>query len=187
MMRRRLIFLVVSMATLLGGLHVSSTRAQAALTGTYRVYLGAIVLDQPLAAMSTWLPNPQESEALRLINQERARAGCAAPLILAIELGKSARAHSEDMAATGTLSHTGSDGSNFSTRAQLAGFSGFAGGEIIGAGYASAAEIVSAWLNSSVHRAIMLDCSYKVAGAGYVYAPTDTQGWKHYWTVVFGW
>jgi uncharacterized protein YkwD len=60
------------------------------------------------------------------------------------------------------------------------------GGEIVGAGYQTAADVVTGWLNSSGHRAIMLDCRFRQVGIGYVYEANDTLGWRHYWTGVFG-
>ncbi|BFO16964.1 hypothetical protein SHKM778_33520 [Streptomyces sp. KM77-8] len=46
-----------------------------------------------------------------LVNAERGKVGCS-PVKVNSTLTKAAQDHSEDMAATGTMSHTGSDGSS---------------------------------------------------------------------------
>lgn len=57
-------------------------------------------------------------------------------------------------------------------------------GEIIAAGYSSAAGAVNGWWNSPGHKAIMLSSRYEDFGVGYAWNPNST--YRHYWTVVFG-
>jgi uncharacterized protein YkwD len=80
------------------------------------------------------------------------------------------------------LSHTGSDGSSPSQRAEAAGYpSGV--GETAGAGHSNAAAIVLGWMNSSDHRAILLNASWRHVGIAY--APTSWF-YRHVWTANFG-
>ena len=51
-------------------------------------------------------------------------------------------------------------------------------GENIAMGYRTPQEVVNAWMNSSGHRANILNASYKRIGVGYV-----SQG--NYWTQMF--
>jgi uncharacterized protein YkwD len=119
------------------------------------------------------------AEVVRLANLERAAAGRSTlgihPAVLA-----AAMAHSEDMAARGQMSHTGSDGSDAGTRLTRAGFTWQTWGENIAAGQRTAQEVVTAWMNSSGHRAIILGSAFTTIGVGVAIAPDGTR----YWTMV---
>ena len=56
-----------------------------------------------------------------------------------------------------------------------------AAGENIAMGYISAQSVVNGWMNSSGHRANILNPSFKTIGVG---AYTDSQG-TIYWTQMF--
>jgi len=58
------------------------------------------------------------------------------------------------------------------------------GGENIAAGYGSPEEVVTAWMDSSGHRANILNPSYSRVGAGYAYCSGTKYG--SYWTLQFG-
>ncbi len=131
----------------------------------------------PLANMT-----PFEAEVVSLANIERAKAGCS-PLDPNPALREAAFLHSKDMGDFGYFSHTGRDGSSFVTRAQRAGYTGSPRGENIAAGYSSPASVMAAWMNSSGHRANILNCSSNEIGVGYYRAG---KGYVHYWTQVFG-
>lgn len=129
-------------------------------------------------------PPPDETAALaaevvRLTNLERAAAGrsqlAAHPAVTA-----AAVAHSQDQAATGRMSHTGSDGSDAGTRLTRAGFDWRTWGENVAAGQRTAAEVVTAWMDSSGHRANMLNAAFTTIGIG---VATDASGTR-YWTMV---
>ncbi|MFJ9842303.1 CAP domain-containing protein [Kitasatospora sp. NPDC101155] len=113
---------------------------------------------------------------LNLVNEARATAGCPA-LTVNSQLVQAAQAHSNDMAKTGNLSHTGSDGSSAGDRITKAGFKWSAYAENIAQGYGSAKATFDGWMNSSGHKANILNCTYKDTGIA------DTNG---YWTQVFG-
>lgn len=121
-----------------------------------------------------------QSEINRLINVQRGSNGCAA-LTVNDQLTAAARGHSAWMAQTGTLSHTGSGGSTFVTRARAAGYAQ-PSAENIAMGYRSAAQVVDGWMSSTGHRTNILNCQSKAVGVGVVYAA----GGAPYYTQVFG-
>jgi uncharacterized protein YkwD len=53
------------------------------------------------------------------------------------------------------------------------------GGENIASGQRSAAQVMDAWMNSTGHKANILNCEFKVIGVG-----LDTNGF--FWTQDFG-
>ena len=98
-------------------------------------------------------------ELVKSINAYRAQHGLQA-MKFSPELQKAAERHANDMSRHNSLSHTGTDGSSFVTRARDAGFhmSG-GGGEIVAGG--SASEAVRMWSQSPGHNAQMLgNCQY---------------------------
>lgn len=105
-----------------------------------------------------------ESEVIRLTNQERAKQGCRA-VRHEPKLSTSAGRHSQDMARNNFFSHTGSDGSDFSTRAARAGYE-HAMSENIAKGHRTPAEVVKGWMGSTPHRKAILDCAAKAVGVG---------------------
>jgi uncharacterized protein YkwD len=141
------------------------------------------------AALGTVLANPAaatpstggtarasaESEVIRLTNQERARHGCRA-VRHEPKLGTAARWHSQDMARKNFFSHTGSDGSDFATRARRAGYN-HAMSENIAKGHRTAAEVVKGWMGSTPHRRAMLDCAAKALGVGVARAKDGALLW----------
>lgn len=142
----------------------------AADSQTARVYIPAVLRQPPSYAQ----------QVIALINQERAARGIpcleAHPALIA-----AAAAHSQDMAATGVLSHTGSDGSSPGDRIRRAGYEPNSWGECVAAGYPTPAEVVAGWMNSPAHRDILLSRSFVHIGAGHACA--DDSGTTHYWTV----
>lgn len=139
----------------------------------------------PTPAPTTPSPaNPTEqalqTEVNRLVNVHRGSNGCAT-LTVNDQLTAAARGHSAWMAQTGTFSHTGSGGSTFVTRAKAAGYAQ-PSAENIAMGYRTAAEVVNGWMNSTGHRANILNCQSKAVGVGVVY----TSGGTPYYTQNFG-
>jgi len=118
------------------------------------------------------------------LNEQRVLAGLS-KLTLAPELTQSSRKHSRDMADNDFTSHTGSDGSNPGQRISEAGYDAWAWGEIIGWGFGgNTSWMVDWWMNSPVHKSLILSSTYFDFGVGYT---RDTSSsWGHYWTVNFG-
>ncbi|MFE2876145.1 CAP domain-containing protein [Streptomyces roseus] len=106
-----------------------------------------------------------ESAVLALVNKERAAAGCG-PLTSNGKLSAAARAYSDTMARSGVMSHTGPDGSTMTSRVEAAGYAWSRLGENIARGQADADAVMDAWMNSSGHRANILNCAFKEIGIG---------------------
>jgi uncharacterized protein YkwD len=89
------------------------------------------------------------------VNDARAGAGLAA-LRENDRLTQAAQGHACDIAARGSVSHTGSDGSDLTGRLRGAGYRFSAAAENTGRGFGSPERAVDWWMNSSGHRANIL-------------------------------
>ncbi|WP_436501426.1 CAP domain-containing protein [Actinokineospora sp. HUAS TT18] len=116
-------------------------------------------------------------QVLALVNNYRSQHGCGA-VTLDSRLNNAAQDHSDDMSYYGYFSHTSLDGRSFVDRAHDAGYPS-PGAENIARGQTSAAQVMTAWMNSSGHRANILNCSMRTMGLGLA-----TRG--YYWTQMFG-
>ncbi|NUT93906.1 MAG: CAP domain-containing protein, partial [Saccharothrix sp.] len=87
-----------------------------------------------------------EAKVFNLTNAERAANGCPA-LGIDERLDKSARGHSEDMAAHNYFSHTSQDGRTFADRIKAAGYPS-PGAENIAAGQRTPEAVVKGWMES---------------------------------------
>ena len=133
-----------------------------------------------------------ENEVLTLVNQKRAAGatcgGVAKPPVAALTsnslLRCAARFHSKDMGDKNFFSHTGSNGSTFTTRINNAGYTWTAAGENIAAGQTTPTNVVNGWMASTGHCNNIMNGNYKHLGVGYYYKSTAT--YKHYWTQDFG-
>lgn len=131
-------------------------------------------------------PEPIQDELLTRHNAERQRAGLP-PLHLEPRLTSAARIHASDMARTGRLDHTGSDGSDASTRATRVGYrwatqGGTVGENIAGAGPLTPPTAMDLWLGSQLHRENIFGSQFADIGIGHA-AGTGGQEW---YAVVFG-
>ncbi|TLF59290.1 CAP domain-containing protein [Nonomuraea sp. KC401] len=122
-----------------------------------------------------------ENEVVRLTNAERAKGGCE-PLRHDQKLRAAAFGHSSDMAEQGKMAHKLPGRPDLQQRIEAVGLTGFrAWGENVAWGQPSAASVVRAWMNSSGHRANIMNCRYNLIGVG---AKKDGQG-RIYWTQDF--
>ncbi|MFH8974390.1 CAP domain-containing protein [Streptomyces sp. NPDC017890] len=121
-----------------------------------------------------------EARVLALVNEERAAAGCS-PVTANDRLARAADDYSDVMAGSGVMSHTGPDGSTMASRVEAAGYQWSTLGENIARGQADAASVMDSWMNSSGHRANILNCSFKELGVGVHFG--DGGPW---WTQNFG-
>ncbi|MFJ9040147.1 CAP domain-containing protein [Streptomyces sp. NPDC102406] len=119
------------------------------------------------------------AQVLSLVNQERAKVGCA-PVTADSGLASLATAFSEDMAARDFFDHTDPDGATPWDRAEKAGISDL-GGENIARGQATAQSVMEAWMNSPGHKANILNCDYKTLGVGVHFGSGGP-----WWTQDFG-
>jgi len=123
----------------------------------------------------------EEQALLDLINQGREKEKLPAlkphPLLF-----KAARAHSENMAKQGKLSHNLED-KNVKDRTMAAGYKSTLVAETIGAGRKLTPQgTYNGWMNSRLHKEIMLDKLAEDAGIGIA---RDAKG-EVYYTLVVG-
>ena len=118
-----------------------------------------------------------ELEVIRLVNEIRASNGLS-ELKYNWELCRVARYKSQDMKDKRYFSHTSPTyGSPFKMISDF-GLTYRSAGENIARGMSSPKTVVDAWMNSSGHRANILNSSYTEIGVGYV-----AEG--NYWTQMF--
>jgi uncharacterized YkwD family protein/spore coat assembly protein SafA len=118
-----------------------------------------------------------EQEVVRLVNIERNKQGLKS-LTSDWQLSRVARYKSQDMKDKGYFSHTSPTyGSPFEMMKSF-GISYRTAGENIAKGQRTPSEVVNAWMNSSGHRANILNSSFTKIGVGYV-----KDG--NYWTQMF--
>ena len=118
-----------------------------------------------------------EAEVIRLVNDIRQQNGLR-PLTANWELSRVARYKSQDMVDKRYFSHTSPTYGSPSQMIRAFGLSFKTAGENIAYGYATPQKVVDGWMNSSGHRANILNASYTQIGVGYV-----AQG--NYWTQMF--
>lgn len=118
-----------------------------------------------------------EKEVVRLVNKERSSRGFPT-LTMDWQLSRVARYKSQDMHDKGYFSHTSPTyGSPFDMISDF-GINYRSAGENIAKGQRTPQEVVNAWMNSSGHRANILNSSFTKIGVGYV-----ANG--NYWTQMF--
>lgn len=118
-----------------------------------------------------------EAEVVRLVNEIRNKNGLK-PLSEDWQLSRVARYKSQDMKDKKYFSHTSPTyGSPFQMMKSF-GITYRSAGENIAKGYASPKAVVDGWMNSSGHRANILNSSFTHIGVGYV-----SDG--NYWTQMF--
>jgi uncharacterized YkwD family protein/spore coat assembly protein SafA len=118
-----------------------------------------------------------ENEVIRLVNDQRAKNGLNA-LTANWELSRVARYKSQDMVSNRYFSHTSPTYGTPFQMIKAFGLSYRTAGENIAYGQRTPQDVVNAWMNSSGHRANILNASYTQIGVGYV--PSG-----HYWTQMF--
>ena len=144
--------------------------------------------EKPVTPIPTATPTPSPepemsveemaSEVIRLTNIERVKDG-AAPLQYHAGLQRAAMVRAEEI--TRKFSHTRPDGTTAETVLLDCGVSNGAG-ENIAAGQKTPEAVVRAWMNSSGHRATMLNPNAKYIGVGVCKSPITGQ-WL--WTQEF--
>ncbi|MCH5184854.1 MAG: SafA/ExsA family spore coat assembly protein [Oscillospiraceae bacterium] len=118
-----------------------------------------------------------ETEVVRLVNEIRVKNGLS-KLKQNWELCRVARYKSQDMKDKNYFSHTSPTyGSPFDMMKRF-GISYRTAGENIAKGQSTPQAVVNAWMNSSGHRANILNSSFTEIGVGYVKS-------GNYWTQMF--
>lgn len=117
-------------------------------------------------------------QVINLVNEERAKAGLS-PLNASSAVSDAAYIRSKEI--TQNFSHTRPNGSSFSTVLQQNGISFSSSGENIAYGQRTPQEVMNTWMNSSGHRANILNRNYTTIGVGCYQAANGTL----YWTQLF--
>jgi len=121
-----------------------------------------------------------ETEVVRLVNVQRSRNGLG-PLIANAELSRVARIKSQDMINKRYFSHySPTYGSPFEMM-QAFGIRFYSAGENIAMGQRTPSEVMNSWMNSTGHRANILNVNFKEIGVG---VARDSSG-SLYWTQMF--
>lgn len=142
--------------------------------------LGAVARPAGAATLDTF-----ESDLLAQVNQFRASRGLST-LVVSDTLTAAAKWMATDMSAENYFAHTSLDGRSPTQRMADAGYpaSQTWTGEDLAAGYTSAAQVLSGWLNSPAHLAVLTNPLYRAIGVGRAYSAASTYQW--YWTADFG-
>lgn len=143
-------------------------------------------------ALVRWTPVTQAqspdfgAEVFALTNSIRAEHGL--PAYLWDErLAAAARRHANDMANSGWIAHTGSDGTRVRDRARDAGYPGFSWGLVVGeniyGGYTHnrPTDAMTWWMNSPPHRSQILSTRFREMGAA-----SASRNGTTYYVAVFG-
>lgn len=124
--------------------------------------------------------NSMEKQVAALTNSERNAAGLES-LTLDAQLSKLAKLKAEDMAKNGYFSHTSPTYGSAFDMMKSYGVSYRTAGENIAKGQKSAESVMQGWMNSSGHRANILNSAYTHIGVGYA---VDSRG-NTYWVQIF--
>lgn len=117
-------------------------------------------------------------QVIALVNEERAKAGLS-PVTESGTVSAAAALRAQEI--TRSFSHTRPDGTSFSTALRQSGASFSGSGENIAYGQPSAQAVMDTWMNSSTHRANILNRQFTNIGVGcYI----DSRG-VIYWTQLF--
>jgi uncharacterized YkwD family protein/spore coat assembly protein SafA len=121
-----------------------------------------------------------ESQVITLTNQERAKNGLK-PLTANWELSRVARYKAMDMRDKNYFSHTSPTYGDPFTMMKNFGIAYTAAAENIAAGQSTPQAVVQAWMNSSGHRANILNAAYTEIGVGYAKGGS----YQYYWSQMF--
>ena len=134
------------------------------------------------AKVNTVTYSAYASEVLRLVNIERDKVG-AAHLVLDGALCDAANMRAIEMDYSGNFSHTRPDGRDCFTVFSFCKISFYTCGENIAVGYPTPAAVVDGWMNSTGHKANILNAAFTKMELGY---STGGGGeYRHYWAQEF--
>ncbi|GAB6179087.1 hypothetical protein JCM14036_04060 [Desulfotomaculum defluvii] len=136
---------------------------------------------QPVPQEPTSFMNDFQKQVVNLVNAERAKYGLQ-PLVAKEDLTKVAQAKAQDMYQSRYFSHTSPNyGSPFDMMRKF-GISYLAAGENIAMGQKTPEQVMQDWMNSSGHRANILNAKYNEIGVG-VYQ--SYSGYGYIWVQEF--
>ncbi|MBQ7765832.1 MAG: CAP domain-containing protein [Lachnospiraceae bacterium] len=117
-------------------------------------------------------------EVVNLVNAERAKKGLA-PLTIDTKIQAAAMVRAKECEQS--FSHTRPDGSSFATALKEQNVSYRSAGENIAYGQRTPEEVMKAWMNSSGHRANIMNANFTTIGVGYYENANGTD----YWCQIF--
>lgn len=118
-------------------------------------------------------------EVVNLVNEERAKAGLS-PLTININVQEAAMVRAKECEQS--FSHTRPNGSSFATALKEQNVSYRSAGENIAYGQRTPEEVMKAWMNSSGHRANILNPNFTAIGVGYYENANGTDYWCQLFT-----
>lgn len=118
-------------------------------------------------------------QVVQLVNEERAKVGLA-PLTIDAKVEAAANVRAKETMTS--FSHTRPDGTSFSTALKDQSVSYRMCGENIAYGQKSPEEVMKAWMNSSGHKANILNENYTTIGVGYYQSSNGTNYWSQLFT-----
>jgi len=131
-------------------------------TDPYNMQVGDIIrLKEGAASVGTF-----EEEVVRLVNAERAKQGLR-PLQHRADVKNVAEKKAMDMINSNYFSHTSPNYGSPFDMLRTFGISYRSAGENIAKGQRSPQEVMNAWMNSSGHRANILNANYNAIGVGF--------------------
>jgi len=152
--------------------------------GSVLAIVGLLASLAPLRADAANLDGAEQDLVAR-INAFRAARNLPT-LAVSDTLTAAAKWMSADMGARNYFAHTSLDGRSPTQRMFDAGYPAFAtwSGEDLAAGYTTTSDVLSGWINSPAHYAVLVNPQYHAIGVGRGYTAGSTYGW--YWTADFG-
>jgi uncharacterized protein YkwD len=126
-----------------------------------------------------------EADLVSQVNSFRAGKGLST-LSVSDTITSAAKWMATDMALRNYFSHTSADGRSPTQRMADAGYPAYSTwtGEDLAAGYTSARDVLTGWINSPAHYAVLTNPNYRAIGVGRSYSATSSYGW--YWAADFG-
>ena len=118
------------------------------------------------------------NQVVKLVNEERAKAGLS-PLSVNSKAANAAQTRAREIEKS--FSHTRPDGSSFNTALTEAGVSFRGAGENSAYGQTTPQQVMEGWMNSSGHRANILNANYTSIGVGHYKNGAGVD----YWTQLF--
>lgn len=125
-------------------------------------------------------PSSQAEQVLSLVNEERAKQNLK-PLKMSEELRSIANLKAKDMAEKNYFDHNSPTYGSPFQMLQKFGVHYKAAGENIAAGQKTPSEVMNSWMNSSGHRANILNANFTEIGIGYY----EGGSYGTYWTQLF--
>ena len=118
-------------------------------------------------------------QVVNLVNAERAKEGLA-PLTIDTKVQAAAMVRAKECEVS--FSHTRPDGSNFATALKEQNVSYRSSGENIAYGQQTPEAVMRAWMNSSGHRANIMNPNFTTIGVGYYENANGTDYWCQLFT-----